>query len=263
MRQRQRSRLGPWALVLLCVGCALLPAGLRRAARDRLLVLHARLAAGVSDADPPAAPAERARSNRIRLLESQVLHLQQLLDEAGAAPEVVRLEPEADLIPADAFPLAGAADHVQRVVINRGRLDGIRAGLPVLAGDALVGTVAAVSPSTSEVRLVTDPTFTVRATIRRPDGEELEGLVRGDGSGLLGFEPALLDEAAPTPVPREGETLLCSRQSVLCGVPALVGAVVAVEERPGASLPLARVLPAVDVGRLERLVVVRRAEAGS
>jgi rod shape-determining protein MreC len=53
----------------------------------------------------------------------------------------------------------------QRVEINRGSLDGIRVGMPVVNEAGLVGRITQVNPQTSFVMLVTDPLFAVRVKV--------------------------------------------------------------------------------------------------
>lgn len=49
----------------------------------------------------------------------------------------------------------------QRVEINRGSLDGIRVGMPVVNDAGLVGKITQVNPETSIVMLITDPLYHV------------------------------------------------------------------------------------------------------
>ena len=265
--RRRTAKHGHWLCVLLCLGVAFLPLGVRERARAGLLDLHGRIAA-LTAGEPAAGSAEPA-SDRVRLLEAEVLRLRRALETAGAAREVVRPGSRAQLIPAEVLPLARAADLVQRVVLGRGSEDGVRRGLPVLANGVLIGRVAEVTPSTCEVRLVTDPRFRIRATIPRP-GQDVEGMLSGDGSGWLVFEPALLDETASPPVLKPGETVLCSRASVLCGIPALLGVVEGAEQEAGEGLRgqdldlglgRARIRPALERDP-RRVVIVRVSQDG-
>jgi cell shape-determining protein MreC len=261
MQQRGLAQHRPWAAVLLCLGLVALPAQWRRQVRARLLTVHARLAdlSGLDRRGQRERDVDAGVTARERLLESQLLQLRSALADAGAAREVFDLEPDAELIPARAYPLGRGVDLTHRIILDRGRQDGVVSGLPVLAGRALVGRVAQVTETTCEVRLINDPTFRVRASIHRADGEPIEGLLKGDGSESLIFEPAMLDPAAPLPSLRLGDTLLCSRASVLCGLPAVIGVVRGEERLPGSPFPRARVEPGCDLTALEQVVIVRLA----
>lgn len=253
-RRRGPSTATAWIPVALCLGLVALPAGPRRALRDRLLDLHAKLArltgAGVGLARP-----DESADNRVRVLEAEVARLRRDLTNAGAAPELASAGPKARWIPAEAMPLGAGRELQHRAVLGRGRQEGVLEGHPVMAGDALVGLIAAATASTCEVRLVTDPAFRLRATIARAQGE-VEGLLQGDGTDTLTFQPAILDPAAPAPVPQVGETVFSSRASLLCGVPAVLGVVVSVERVPGSTVPQARIRPTVDLGRLGAVLIV-------
>jgi rod shape-determining protein MreC len=129
--------------------------------------------------------------------------------EARLADELARLEQELDARPAgvvaDARPvrrppasrIAIAARVRQRdasasgrsFLIDRGRADGVRQGLPVVCGESLVGIVGAASAHAARVVRIDDPSAasSVRATIvstlvdapsRGPSG-----VARGTGDG--------------------------------------------------------------------------------
>jgi rod shape-determining protein MreC len=217
-----------------------------------LLDAHAAIATRLND----TAPVSSAGSSQVLLLQAEVRQLSRALAQAGAASELVADDSKVRLIPADVIPLASTAGFLQRVALARGSVDGVEAGLPVLADGVLVGRVASVTRSTCEVLLATDPTFRVRATLSR-DGNDVEGMLTGDGSTTLVFEPVVLDDTQAGPTLRVGETVIASRASVLCGVPALLGVVATVERRAGDAQPRARVQPGVDLTALERVVIVR------
>lgn len=70
----------------------------------------------------------------------------------------------------------------QRITLNRGAASGVRAGLPVVDGDGLVGQISRVYPGSSEVTLVSNaeqltPVFVERTGQR--------GLVAGSGRGRM------------------------------------------------------------------------------
>ena len=179
--RRRAARHRHWLLVAACLGVAFAPIDLRRRARAGLLDAHVRLAALV----PGGAPAAAAPlGNRARLLEAEVTRLRRALLQAGSASSLVASAPKAKLIPAEVLPITGAAGVLWRVAIDRGEQDGVRVGLPVLSDGVLVGRVASVTAATSEVLLLADPAFRVRASIARPDGD-VEGLLLGTGAATL------------------------------------------------------------------------------
>ncbi len=77
----------------------------------------------------------------------------------------------------------------QRIVIRKGRNDGIRPGAPVVFGNTVVGRVTAVHLTTSEVDLVTSPGFRCTAYLEGDDQNHIV-LVNGVASNSLGTTKA-------------------------------------------------------------------------
>lgn len=232
-----------------------MPLKLRKIARELLLDVHGLTHRVLGEGAPERIGAEPV-DHQVALLQAELVHLKRALAAAGTAAEVVAQDSDVRLIPAEVLPLSATADAgLHRVALARGKRDGVRTGMAVLAEGVLVGRVAVVARATCEVRLVSDPEFMIRAAISRPEGD-VEGLLRGDGRRLY-FEPALLDETEAAPEPRPGERVLCSRASVLCGVPALIGIVHTARRLPGATLQGAAVSPARALQNLHRVVIVQ------
>ena len=77
----------------------------------------------------------------------------------------------------------------QRIVIRKGRKDGIRPGAPVVFGNTVVGRVTAVHLTTSEVDLVTSPGFRCTAYLEGDEQNHIV-LVNGVASNSLGTAKA-------------------------------------------------------------------------
>ena len=77
----------------------------------------------------------------------------------------------------------------QRIVIRKGRNDGIRPGAPVVFGNTVVGRVTSVHLTTSEVDLVTSPGFRCTAYLEGDDQNHIV-LVNGVASNSLGTAKA-------------------------------------------------------------------------
>ena len=95
------------------------------------------------------------------------------------------------LVPA--WVLAKQGDRLgQRVLINRGVLDGVRPGSPVISRDGLVGRVDALEAHLARVRLLAHRASAVSARVER---SRVEGIVEGDPlEGLrLRFVPSSAD----------------------------------------------------------------------
>jgi len=77
----------------------------------------------------------------------------------------------------------------QRIVIRKGRNDGIRPGAPVVFGDTVVGRVTAVHLTTSEVDLVTSPGFRCTASLEGDEQNRIV-LINGVAANSLGTAKA-------------------------------------------------------------------------
>ena len=104
---------------------------------------------------------------RIVELESQNRSLRQIVE--GEEPSTPNTIPAAVIG-------RSAGDWWQQVVISRGKYDGIREDDVVTGPGGLVGRVISVSPTSSRVLLVSDPTSQVGARISR---SRATGYVRG------------------------------------------------------------------------------------
>lgn len=135
---------------------------------------------------------------RITALEKQNRTLQTLLD----TPSVKQGK-------AIAAPIIGrSADQWwQQLILGKGQQDGIRVGAAVLAPGGVVGRITQVSPRTSRVLLLTDPTSKIGATISR---SQRMGILRGLAGNL-----AILDFFQKDPDARIGDTVVTSTVSQL------------------------------------------------
>jgi rod shape-determining protein MreC len=107
---------------------------------------------------------------RLTELESQNQRLQALL---GYTSEVKQTGITAPVI-------GRSADHWwQHLILGRGSQDGIKVGYVVMAPGGVVGRVASVTPNTSRVLLLSDPSSRVGVTISRSRNM---GYIRGQSS---------------------------------------------------------------------------------
>lgn len=174
------------------------------------------LRARVSDLTAPASSAGRAGvrgtgsiagwiSDYIRAgsqnaeLRAELEASRRKLREADAVSyENQRLRALLKLVRSDNAPIAvgrlvsSSASSARRfAVLNAGRGDGVRPGLPVRSVDGLVGRVAAVGGSTSWVTLLTDGSMVIPVR-RARDG--LAAAASGTGSGALDIRPLIMGE---------------------------------------------------------------------
>jgi rod shape-determining protein MreC len=137
----------------------------------------------------------------------------------------------------------------QLLTIDRGADDGVARMMPVVVGEGVVGRVHQVAGHSADVLVVTDSNSAVAV---RVDRTRARGNVRGMGKpDLCNLEYALRTEDV-----MEGDVLVTSGTDGVFprGLP--VGKVTQVAREKHGLFQDARVVPAVDVTRLEEVLVV-------
>jgi rod shape-determining protein MreC len=136
----------------------------------------------------------------------------------------------------------------QAVTIDRGSAAGIRRDDGVVAGGGAVGRVASVGPFSSTVVLITDYTSRIPAVVRRG---RWWGIARGN---LSSVRMEYVPQDAPL---KAGDVIVTGEgRSFHSGVP--VGTVTAIERGDATLYQTAVVKPSVDLGALDRVVVIPR-----
>jgi rod shape-determining protein MreC len=110
--------------------------------------------------------------------------------ENARLKDLLRLKAEVPEYLTTARVIGGGARRWPRIiVIDKGKRDGIRKDMAVRNTDGLVGKITEVYESSSEVLLITDPSFS--ASIRLQDSRT-EGVLSGSGNGYcrLKYIPA-------------------------------------------------------------------------
>ena len=88
--------------------------------------------------------------------------------------------------PAEVLSSGGGAAATRDVIrVGKGSLAGIRKGAAVVVPKGLVGRVVSVSPHTSEVLLLTDPSIRVSCRIETAEGASAHGILRGADSDRM------------------------------------------------------------------------------
>jgi len=141
--------------------------------------------------------------------------------------------------------IAAGGDYDDTVTLNVGSADGITVNETVLNGDGLVGTVAAVTPTTATVQLATDAGATVGVRLA---GSGQIGALTGTAASMTGSPQLKLTMFSSSVVLKPGQTLVTfgsvGGRPYVPGVP--VGTVSAVTTPPGALSPTALVTPFAD-----------------
>jgi rod shape-determining protein MreC len=150
-----------------------------------------------------------------------------------------------------------ATNWFKTILLDRGSREGVRRNQPVLAPDGLVGRVVEVTPTTARVQLVTDPVNAVGGLIQRT---RVTGIVSGNlGAGTrIRYLPLMADVVVGDEVVTSGMGGVFPK-----GIP--IGRITAVDRRSGALFQEATLQPAVDLSRLEEVLILTALEirAGS
>ncbi len=135
------------------------------------------------------------------------------------------------------------------VTIDRGSSDGVKAYMPVVAGEGLVGNVIQVASHWSKVMLVIDPRSAVAARLA---GSGETGLVTGQRA-----RPLSMDLVNPEATVSANEQVVTSGyQGGLYPPEILIGFVSSEYTRPGSLTKSILVRPAVDFSSLEFVDVI-------
>lgn len=182
-----------------------------------------------------------------------------LAERAIAAEQAAKLDGAARAIPYDTVAAPVIARDptgiVRSIVVGAGADAGVRVGHIVISDQGVVGRVVEVGPSYSKVLLLTDPASTVSAMIQ---GSRAAGLVRGQYGDTLVMDWILQSETA-----KVGDVVMTAGLAQGGDVRSLypkglvIGRVAGLERAEDSAYKRAIVLPAVELRRLEQVLVVK------
>jgi len=141
------------------------------------------------------------------------------------------------------------------IVLGVGTDDGVRVGHVVLSEQGLVGRVFEVGANYSKVLLITDPSSSVSALV---EGSRATGIVRGQYGDslimdwLLQTEPVKPGDVVVTAGLGLGDELRSLYPKGL-----VIGKVLQLQNAEAAAYQRAIIAPAVDLRRLENVLVVK------
>jgi rod shape-determining protein MreC len=204
--------------------------------------------AGITHASSLAAENRRLRvqasalalyNEHIQDLEQEIVSLQKL--------QGLSLPPERTRVPA---VVIGVFPGENRITISVGASEGITSGLPVLAGEGLLGLVQTVESHTSQVTLVwSPPPFKMGAiVVHNPPSA---GLLHGES-----WDRLVLDLGINSPV-QTGDLVITSgfSQKIPRGIP--IGRVVQVQQDRDFGTERVQVFPNVQLGEVREVLVLR------
>ncbi|MBC7319511.1 rod shape-determining protein MreC [bacterium] len=154
------------------------------------------------------------------------------------------------------FDLLGAkvirrepSQWLNTILLDRGRLDGVKPNMAVINENGLVGKVISVSDYTSRVLFILDPGNTVSVKILR---NNVMGVLKGNGDGTcsLQYVPTGADI-------KVGDTIVTSEASELYPSGIVVGKIDNINSKPGETFLNITVTPSVDFSNIYYLWIVR------
>jgi len=136
------------------------------------------------------------------------------------------------------------------ITVNKGSRQGVRANMPVLAPEGLVGRVVEVSDNTAQVMLITDPRSAVSSLIQE---NRSPGIVEGtaDPAGRLRMIHIPYDVFV-----RKGQTVITSGLGSLFPKGIVVGQILEAKKDPTGLFYNATIQSLVDFNRLEEVLIV-------
>ena len=142
-----------------------------------------------------------------------------------------------------------ATNRYRAIILNKGEGDGIKPDMGVITPTGVVGRVVKTTGASSVVLLVTDPNNAIPGLIQRTRDE---GIVEGTQQGLaqLKYIPLLSTL-------RDGDRVVTS--GLVGGFPRglLIGTITSIDKQEGALFQSAELMPEVDIGRVEEVLVIQ------
>lgn len=146
--------------------------------------------------------------------------------------------------------LSADIDHYsQRFIINRGSVDGVYPGQPLLDADGVVGQVVSVSTMTSEALLITDADHAIPVAIERTG---LRTLAEGTGDSNLLRLPYLTNSADIV----KGDRIVTSGLGDVFPAGRPVGIIEEVVSRPGQNFAHVTARPVAALERDQEVLLV-------
>jgi len=183
-------------------------------------------------------------------------HKQREVRFQEAQQALTRLEVLLDLKRQVALPVIGARVIAydptlwsRSAIINQGKVQGVKEGLPVLAPQGIVGRIVAVYPEYSKVMLIVDRKSGADAMIQRT---RIRGILKGKGGNRCSLE--FVPKNADVKV---GDLVLASGLVGLYPKGLVFGKVTEANKKNPGVFQEIEVTPNVDLSTLEEVLVVK------
>ena len=186
---------------------------------------------------------------RIADLEEENLQYREALVASGHLARIARMRVdfEIPLLPSQVVG-QDVSPWFRSVLLDRGRNEAVRSGMPVVSAGGLVGLVTATSPNAARAMMLLDRRSAVDAIVQR---SRARGIVRGTGSGEIEYVFMVRgDDVA------EGDEIITSGVGGVYPKGLRIGVVTGVHTGRNDILHTAEIRPTVDFGRLEQVFVM-------
>ncbi len=184
---------------------------------------------------------QRAELQLYAEAQSENNRLRGLLDYAERSPRLKLLAAQVVAV--------GASPHSHTIRIARGEHDGVKRGMPVIAPEGIVGTVAQATSGYADVQLIVGPQSAVPALSQRGRG-------RSTVRGLGDLSKCRIDYALRTDDLAEGDWLLTAGGEGFFPKGLRIGRVLSVQKKATGMFIGAELTPAVEFQRLDEVLVV-------
>lgn len=154
-----------------------------------------------------------------------------------------------DVVPAPLIAIAANPALSRTVRIGKGTRDGVRPPHAVVTPEGVVGRVVAAGPGWADVMLIADPNSYVAAVVSR---SRARLAVRGTGA----LDEQLVEHALRTDDLEDGDLLVTSGTGGIYPKGLHVGRLSAVKRPIHGMFQTARLVPSVDLSRIEEVLVL-------
>jgi rod shape-determining protein MreC len=192
-----------------------------------------------------------ALRRELAVLREENLQLREALVASGRLARIAEMrdEFEVPMLPAE-LVASDLSPWFRSVLIDRGRSDGVRSGMPVVSEQGLVGLVTATSGGAAKAMLLLDRQAAIDGTVQR---SRTRGTLRGRGDEELEFEFVIREGDVGV-----GDVVITSGLDGVYPKGLRLGTVTALEPPGSKLMGTAVVAPAVDFARLEQAFVMLR-----
>ena len=184
---------------------------------------------------------QNARMQKFMALEAENTRLRALLQSTPRSGESLLA---AEIIRVNSDPF------VHRVILDKGAMQGVMVGQPVIDAQGIIGEVIEVYPSTSRIILLTDANYGIPV-------ENVRNGVRGIAAGTGAIKSLELQYVPNTVDLTEGDVLVTSGLDGRYPPGYPVGIVSHIEHDPGESFTRVRIAPSAHLERSRHVLLIQ------